>query len=660
MFSGELDMRKLYKQNDANFPRLESDKFYIDHQNEYRFSGIIDDSIRFVENFQLLDEKLWSLFVHQFEYDSDGTDNGWRGEYWGKMMRGACFVYSYTKNPHLYNTLKKAVEKIIDTADKDGRISSYSKEKEFGGWDMWSRKYVLLGLEYFLEICDEKDLSDKVINSMCKQLDYIIENIGDEKQWKKHLANPSVSWKGMNSASILEPVVRLYNITQNSKYLEFAKIITENPTAIVNVFELAYQNKLYPYQYPLTKAYEMISCFEGLLEYYRVTKNQEYKIALINFADRILESDFTIIGSCGCTHELFDHSTVRQANTTNYWVMQETCVTVTLMKFMFQMTLLTGNSTYVDAFETSFYNAYLGAINTDKVISNKFKEVYPLCKPKIIPFDSYSPLTAGTRGNAVGGLKIISEDGDFYGCCMCIGAAGIGMLPKMSILSAENGFVLNMFVSGTVKTVSPQENSVVFETQTQYPANQDVKTIIRLEKSEKFSLYIRNPFWSKNTLIKVNGVKVNVNEGYIEISRNWQDGDTVEIQLDMRTRPLYPIPYGHDILMNKVIYSPFYLVSRYDEEDPLAKSHIALKRGPLVLAQDNRLGYNVENPVSIKISSDGFVESLVVNDNHKSYRNMVELAIPLENGEYMHVTDYASAGKTWSEESKMAAWILTK
>ena len=26
----------------------------------------------------------------------------------------------------------------------------------------------------------------------------------------------------------------------------------------------------------------------------------------------------------------------------------------------------------------------------------------------------------------------------------------------------------------------------------------------------------------------------------------------------------------------------------------------------------------------------------------------------------MHVTDYASAGKLWTEESKMAAWMLTK
>ena len=137
-------------------------------------------------------------------------------------------------------------------------------------------------------------------------------------------------------------------------------------TSVANVFDLAFENDFYPYQYPITKAYEMISCFEGLLEFYRVTKNERYKTAIINFADRILESDFTVIGSSGCTHELFDHSAVRQANTTNGIIMQETCVTVTLMKFFYQLTLLTGEPKYADAFERSLFNAYLGSVNTEK------------------------------------------------------------------------------------------------------------------------------------------------------------------------------------------------------------------------------------------------------------------------------------------------------
>lgn len=36
---------------------------------------------------------------------------------------------------------------------------------------------------------------------------------------------------------------------------------------------------------------------------------------MIRFAKRVMNSDITIIGSAGCTHELFDHSAARQTDT---------------------------------------------------------------------------------------------------------------------------------------------------------------------------------------------------------------------------------------------------------------------------------------------------------------------------------------------------------
>ena len=54
-----------------------------------RFEGLADKTIRFIEEFQLMDTVLWERFVEQYRTQPDGEDNGWRGEYWGKMMRGA-------------------------------------------------------------------------------------------------------------------------------------------------------------------------------------------------------------------------------------------------------------------------------------------------------------------------------------------------------------------------------------------------------------------------------------------------------------------------------------------------------------------------------------------------------------------------------------------
>lgn len=640
----------------ANSPRLRTDNFFADYENRYQYNGFMDKAVRYIEEFQLLKPELWRRFVQQFREDADGADAGWRGEYWGKMMRGACFVYSYTQNEKLYQILTQTVTDIMDSADENGRISSYAVGREFDGWDLWSRKYVLLGMQYFLEICKDNAFEEKIIASMCGQVDYIMSKIGNE-EGKISITSATRHWRGLNSSSLLEPIVRLYSLTNEKKYLAFAGYIVNcGGTDVANIFELAYKNEFYPYQYPVTKAYEMTSCFEGLLEYYRVTGEEWHKTAIINFADKILESDFTVIGCCGCTHELFDHSTVRQANTTNGEIMQETCVTVTLMKFFYQLNLLTGNSKYADAFEISLYNAYLGAINTEKVIEPTIQAEHPDWNIEPLPFDSYSPLTAGTRGNGVGGLKVMS-DNHYYGCCACIGAAGIGLVPKLQLLTTEKGFAMNLFISGTVETHMPSGRKVIFETATEYPKEGNVTMTIHTGKEETFELLIRNPHWSKTTRLSLNGKSVAVNEGYICVNRTWKDGDKIELSLDMQTEAIYPIPYGEQILMNEVVWGHNYMVSTYDREDPIARKHIALCRGPIMLAQENRLGYSVDEPVSVQVNEDGTVDAVLPKQDIAPYPHIVEAQVPLANGGYMIVTDYASAGKLWTEESKMAVWI---
>ncbi len=629
-------------------------------ENCYEFNGIIDKSVHFIEEFQLLRVDLWKRFVQQFREDADIREGGWRGEYWGKMMRGACFVYGYSKNPDLYQVLTDTVKDMMTAQDEYGRISTYSVECEFDAWDLWCRKYVLLGMQYYLEICEDKELSAQIVESMCRQVDYIMTKIGEKTEGKKRITEATRHWRGLNSSSILEPIVRLYNITKEQKYFDFATYIVDcGGTDIINIFNLAYEDKLYPYQYPVTKAYEMTSCFEGLLEYYYVTGEEKYKTSIINFANKILESDYTIIGSCGCTHELFDHSTVRQANTNNGTIMQETCVTVTLMKFFYRLTLLTGDIRYVDAFETSLYNAYLGAINTEKVIEPTILKEHPDWCIEALPFDSYSPLTAGTRGNGIGGLRLMS-DNHYYGCCACIGAAGLGLVPKMALVNTDKGIVLNLFIDGYMQTYTPSGKKLIIKTETTYPVSGSVKMTLEVEQPEQFEVKVRIPVWSKETFLAVNDERVAVNNGYVCLDRIWTYGDNIELTLDMRTECIKPIPYGHQVLMNRVVWGYNYITPTYDEEDPIAKNHRALRRGPIVLAQENRLGYSVDEPVDIQVGEDGYVDVTFPEVEIAPYEKLLEVEVPLVDGNKMHVTDYASAGKLWTEESKMAAWMLIK
>ena len=337
--------------------------------------------------------------------------------------------------------------------------------------------------------------------------------------------------------------------------------------------------------------------------------------------------------------------------------MQETCVTVTLMKFFYRLSVLTGDSKYVDAFETSLYNAYLGSINTEKVIESQIFQEYPDSDKEPLPFDSYSPLTAGTRGNGVGGLKLMS-DNHYYGCCACIGSLGLGLVSKVALVPVEKGMVLNLFFDGLIQTASPAGNKLILKTETGYPADGKVRITVDIETSERFELKVRIPAWSKQTHLAVNGQNVAVKEGYVSLDREWAKGDVILLEVDMRTECLRPIPYGHQVLMNEEIWGANYMIPTYDEEDPIAKNHLARRRGPIRLAQDNRLGYSVDEPADIMVGEDGYVDVTFPEKMVAPYDNILEVAVPLADGSKMHVTDYASAGKLWNQTSKMAAWML--
>ena len=209
------------------------------------------------------------------------------------------------------------------------------------------------------------------------------------------------------------------------------------------------------------------------------------------------------------------------------------------------------------------------------------------------------------------------------------------------------------------KLTLPSGNPITLTVDTDYPRGGNIKIALGMKEPEAFSIKLRNPEWSKTTEVRFNGTPCEVSDGYITLDGEFASGDVIELSLDMRVQAILPIPYGEQILMNEVIWGANYMISTFDREDPIAHRHIALRRGPVMLAQENRLGYSVDEPVDIAVNPDGYVDAELC-ENLSPYKCILEAKVPLSDGSTMLVTDYASAGKLWNEESKMAVWMLTK
>ena len=616
-----------------------------------KLTGLIQNAVAFLEEYQLLDRSLWARFVDQFRDGIDAENRGWRGEYWGKMMRGGALVYSYTKNPELYSVLTETVEDMLTVADPDGRVSTYVRDGEFNAWDLWCRKYVLLGMEYYLDICKDEKLKERIIPFLCNQLDYIMQHVGEGK---KRITACSRHWIGVNSSSILEPVVRLYRLTNKKTYLDFAAyIVAEGGAEGVDIFELAYENKIPPYQYGVSKAYEMMSCFEGLLEYALIVGSEKYLKACVNFCKAIMETDVTVIGSCGCTHELLDHSSARQ---TVYepGVMQETCVTVTWMKFCSRLLKLTGERCFADAMEKSFYNAYLGALNTKRnaseYIYNRYVETNPVdgLVNILLPFDSYSPLRAGKRGACVGGLQLM-KDKSYYGCCTCIGAAGVGVMAENMLLQADDGIRMEFYEAGEYSTEF-NGKKVQLKVETAYPAEETVNITVTSDESVK--IYLRIPSWCETASADKPHTVV---DGYMALEGEKE----IMLHLPMTVKAVLPESWTEDTIWTNRKNAPAgwsstgpQTVYHQAEEDDF----VAFTRGPITLCADSAMGKDADSvfspilPPMAKVLSAG---EIVPGEP-----SVIQVRMQSSGGEEFTLVDYASAGKDWKTD--IAAWLRTK
>ena len=613
-------LKNYYAENKQYGNRYFTDTQLMDQTQLRKYSGIMDKQACFIEEHQLFNEEDWILFVAQFESTPDDADKGWRGEYFGKMMRGACMTYQYTKNEQLYTLLYNVAERMLAAQDEAGRFSTYSLPCEFNGWDIWCRKYVLLGFLHFHEICKDPAMKGRIEVALIRHLDYIIDHVGSGN--KKDLSKTSTSWGGINSASILEPVIKMYNLTGKEEYLAFAKyIIGFLTTSNVNIFQLALEDRLMPYQYPVVKAYEMMSCFEGLLEYYRLTGEEKWKTAVIRFVDRVKESDITVIGCAGCEHELFNHAVATQTDTDYTGIMQETCVTVTWMKLCNQLLLLTGDAKYADYIEQSFYNALCGAINNEQIKGTGGGFL----------FDSYSPLTLGKRGRKIGGYKNISPT-KYYGCCAAIGAAGTALPLLTAATATKDGITVNYYEAGNLSI-----NGFALSIQTRYPAEGTVSITVVEAAAGKRKIALRIPAFSgKNTHVCVNGEAcpldgVSSKSFYLSLRRNWAAGDRIEIVFDMNLHAVRPCGVSGK---------------------EYTKDFFAVLYGPLVLARDSQIT-QVGDTVA-------FSEALAITPQPHGEADCVFRATVTVGDRKLDMIDYGSAGKLWNDSSLTEAWIKCK
>ena len=458
------------------------------------------------------------------------------GEHIGKWLHAASLAWVNTGDPELRKKLDVVATGLVKTQLEGGYLGTYNLDGKpwarWTEWDVWTHKYNLIGLISYVRYTGNKDL----LLACQKMGDLLCKTFGDEPG--KLDINLSSAHVGMASGSVLEPMVLLYRMTGEQRYLDFAKYLLRaweqpnGPKIVSRLLELKRVDKV-----GNAKAYEMLSCINGIMELYRTTGDAKLLEACRNAWQDIVDKRLYISGSASYReyfHDDFDLSNVNNVG--------EACVTVSWLQLNTHLLRLTGEARFAEQLEKTVFNHLFAA-----QLPNG---------------------TAWTCYTMMEGKKLFycSKSDPDVTCCLSSGPRGVALIPTFASSVDADGVVMNLYGAGTAKLTLRDGKQVMLTSETIYPSDGKIVVTVDPESSARFTFKARIPAWCRESTVKVNGKAVKADlgkDGYAAIKHTWAKGDKVELNFKLEPRVLIG--------------------------DHKNEGKIAIMYGPLVLAADEAL-----------------------------------------------------------------------
>jgi len=512
------------------------------------------------ERMRLNSEKaLWG-FVENFEvellegfYDRPKKDLA-QGEFIGKYIHGMVRDLQYQDDESLRQRLDKVMDILIACIDPDGYAGTSIFPVRWLGLDVWEHKYVLYGLLYYYSLTGY----EPALAAARKIGDLLCTTFGEEPG-KLNIVRTGYQM-GMQSTSILEPMVFLYRYTGEEKYLDFC-------TYIVRMWEKPYGPRLVSEMLKTMsfaetgngKSYEQTSCYLGLMRYYQVTGDGQYLKALEYVFRDLAENRTNITGSNSERETVLQYICNGDIAT---WPC-ESCATAHWMQFCMAMFYLTGELKCIDEIERTTYNHLLASEN-----------------PQTGAICYYSPLQ--------------NEKPFSYGlaCCNSSLPRVIAMIPDVLWAQfADGGMAVLMYnqakMGDFIQTVDAKRVFVDLSIQSEFPESGNVKISVNPASPAEFRLALRVPEWTLNFRAMIDGKALSGQPGkYLDLTRVWKAGDEIEISMDLNDQLLQGQSLSEEMKKEAWNTTPY---REFFEKYGNFPNYRAIKHGPQVLAIDGFL-----------------------------------------------------------------------
>jgi hypothetical protein len=429
----------------------------------------------------------------------------WDGEHVGKWLHAATLAWVNTGDPALRSKLDYVAAELIKCQLDDGYLGTYLEKDRWTEWDVWAHKYNLIGLITYMRYTGNLE----PLPACRRMADLLCKTFGDEPG-KRDIIKAG-QHKGMAPTSVLEPMVLLYRLTGEPRYLDFCKYILRaweqpnGPKIISTLLTAKRVDKV-----GNAKAYEMLSCLNGALEYYRTTGDPKILEACLNAWKDIVRNRLYLTGAA--SYGEFFHDDYDLPNVAN---VGETCVTVTWLQFNAQLLRLTGEARFAEQLEHVVLNQLFGAQRCDGSGWGYY-----------VQMEGKKPYSSTLDGH----------------CCLSSGPRGVALIPTFAVTTDADGVVVNLFDAGTARLNLRDGTAVDLTIETRYPSDERVLITVNPAEKKTFGLKVRVPEWCGESTMEVHAQAPGKRElksetsGYRTVVREWEKGDRVELRFKLEPR----------------------------------------------------------------------------------------------------------------------------
>lgn len=444
-----------------------------------------------------------------------------------KALEGMAYSLINNPDPELEKKADEWIDKFAAAQQPDGYINTFytltGLDKRWTNMDkheMYCAGHMIeAGVAYY-QATGKRKLLDVCI----RMTDHMMSQFGPGKR----------HWVPGHEEIELA-LVKLYQTTQEQKYLDFAYWLLEErghghgTMGDEGKWDPVYYQDIVPVRRLTDISGHAVRCmylYCGMADVAALKNDTGYIAAIDRLWDDVVHRNMYITGGIGSSRD--NEGFTEDYDLPNLDAYCETCASVGMVLWNQRMNQLTGDSKYIDVLERSLYNGALAGISLG---GDRFFYVNPL----------------ESKGD--------HHRQEWYGCACCPSQLS-RFLPSIGnyiYASSDDALWVNLYIGNTGQ-IRIGETDILLTQETDYPWDGSVKLTISTSQPLEKEIRLRIPNWCKTYDLSINGKRINVSEekGYAVI-KDWKSQDVIALDMDMPVEIVAADPHVKENFGKRVI-----------------------------------------------------------------------------------------------------------